>query len=241
MERKSGILLHITSLPMGLGVGDLGPGAYRFVDFLQQSGQRLWQILPLNPTDPGHGNSPYHSHSSFAFNPLLISPELLARQGLIKPEELPDQGEFPPGRAAYRRAGELKRGLFRKAWERFCSLGPDEGFERFCSEEAYWLDDFALFTALKSRFKGRPWDDWPGELRDRERGALASAWKEAAEEVDEVRFLQYVFSNQWKELRAYCKERGVDIVGDVPIYVVHDSADVWVHPELFKLDQRRRP
>ncbi len=241
MERKSGILLHITSLPGGFGVGDLGPGAYRFVDFLHKGGQRLWQILPLNPTDPGHGNSPYHSQSSFASNPLLISPELLLRDGLLDPGDLPLPEGFPEGRAAYEEAGRSKGRLLHKAWERFRSRGPGDDFEDFRRDETYWLEDFALFTALKSRLGGKPWYAWPEELRDRRAEALESARRELAEEMDRIRFFQYIFSKQWQAVRAYSKEHGVDIMGDVPIYVVHDSADVWVHPEIFKLDEDKRP
>ena len=239
--RRSGILLPVTSLPRGWGVGDLGPAAYAFADFLRSAGQRLWQILPLNPTDPSYGSSPYHSISSFAFNPLLISPELLVRDGLLGAEELPGPSLFPEGRVAYRRAAAIKEELFQSAYERFQQGFEREGYDAFCREHAHWLDDFALFLALKSRFQGRPWYTWPGALRDRDPEALAEARSEHREAVERTRFVQYLFYRQWQGLRSYCNERGIGLVGDVPIYVVLDSVDVWVSPGLFKLDEEKRP
>lgn len=239
--RRSGVLLPVTSLPHGSGVGDLGPSAYAFADFLLSAGQRLWQILPLNPTDPSYGNSPYHSISSFAFNPPLISPELLVQDGLLNAEELPGASLFPEGRVAYRRAAVIKEKLFRSACERFLGGFDREGYDAFCREHAYWLDDFALFLALKSRFQGRPWNTWPDPLRDREPEALAAAWREHEEAIERTRVVQYLFFRQWQQLRSYCNERGIEMVGDVPIYVVLDSVDVWVSPELFKLDEEKRP
>jgi len=238
--RRSGVLLPVTSLPQGWGVGDLGPSAYAFADFLKNSGQGLWQILPLNPTDPSYGNSPYHSISSFAFNPLLISPEGLVQDGLLEAGELPGSSILPEGRVAYRRAGAIKEALFRSAYKRFQDGTGREGYETFCREHAHWLDDFALFIALKSRFQGKPWNTWPVALRDRDPEALEEARREHEEAVERTRFVQYLFFRQWQRLRSYCNERGIGIMGDVPIYVVLDSVDVWVSPGLFKLDTDKR-
>jgi 4-alpha-glucanotransferase len=239
--RRSGALLPVTSLPRGWGVGDLGPSAHAFVDFLQSAGQSLWQILPLNPTDPSYGNSPYHCMSSFALNPLLISPEGLVQDGLLDTGDLPDPSLFQEGRVAYRRSAEIKEALFRSAYERFRGGIGREGYETFCLEHAHWLDDFALFSALKKRFQGRPWNTWPEALRDRDPEALAQARKEHEEAVERMRFVQYLFYRQWQRLRSYCNERGIGVMGDVPIYVVLDSVDVWVSPWLFKLDAEKRP
>ncbi|MCF8061155.1 MAG: 4-alpha-glucanotransferase [Deltaproteobacteria bacterium] len=240
-ERRSGILLHITSLPSRFGIGDLGPAAYAFADFLERAGQRLWQVLPLNPTEPAYGNSPYHSISSFAFNPVLASPEALVREGLIDAEDLPLREAFPPGRAAYRAAAEARDRLFSIAYERFRSRGGDGDYEAFCEEHAHWLEDFALFAALRERFQGRPWPSWPPGLRDRDPAALDPARRELGEEMDRIRFVQYLLHRQWRDLRSFCRDRGVSLVGDMPIYVVLDSADVWVAPHCFKLNDQKQP
>ncbi len=240
-KRRSGILLHVTSLPAGYGVGDLGPAAYAFADFLERSGQSLWQILPLNPTDSAYGHSPYHSLSSFGFNPLLISPELLVQDGLLQPGELPDRVIFPTDRAEYDQAAGIKDRLFHLARERFFARGEPADYEGFCREHGYWLDDFTLFVALKSRFDGRPWDTWPKELRDREPSALDAARESLRSPMEHVRFLQYLFHRQWTALRLHCKERGIAVIGDMPIYVVRDSVDVWVSPEIFNLDENGKP
>ncbi|MGM0664827.1 MAG: 4-alpha-glucanotransferase [Thermodesulfobacteriota bacterium] len=240
-ERRSGILLHITSLPSAFGVGDLGPEAHAFTEFLERAGQSLWQVLPLNPTDPAHGNSPYHSLSSFAFNPLLISPEGLVRDGLVEPGELPAPGEFEAGCASYEKAAEARNRLFEIAYERFFIRDDRADYEAFCNQNASWLDDFSLFAALKSRFRGLPWTSWPADLRDRDPEALCSAVNALEGEMDRVRFVQYLFQRQWQALRSACRDRGIALFGDMPIYVVLDSADVWVAPELFKLDEHKRP
>ncbi len=240
-ERRSGILLHISSLPSGFGVGDLGPEAYAFADFLERAGQGLWQILPLNPTEPAYGNSPYHSISSFAFNPVLASPEALVRDGLIDAGDLPSREAFSQGRALYGAAAEVRERLFSIAHERFRSRGGDEDYEAFCTEHAHWLEAFALFTALRARFRGSPWPSWPPGLRDREPAALDSAREDLAYELDRVRFVQYLLHRQWQALRSHCRDRGVALIGDMPIYVVLDSADVWVAPHCFKLDEKKQP
>jgi len=241
MRRGSGILLHVTSLPSPYGIGDLGPWAYRFVDFLSKCKQSLWQILPLNPTDPAHYNSPYHSTSAFACNPLLISPECLVQDGLLKRAEVKSPPDFPMERVDYRGIGSYKERLFNKAHEGFKGKRPQYEYEKFCSENSHWLEDFALFMALKSHFDGRVWSDWPQEVRDRQPKTLQSAQKELHEKVEMVKFLQYVFSGQWNTLKRYCNQAGIQIIGDIPIYVEHDSADVWTHPGIFKLDNEKRP
>ena len=240
-RRTSGILLHLTSLPSPFGVGDMGPGAFRLVDFFAETKQSLWQILPLNPTDPAHFSSPYHSTSAFAGNPLLISPEVLVQDGLLNRAEVKSPPDFPKDRVDYRGVGEYKAKLFNKAYERFKGKKPQYEYERFCSENSHWLEDFTLFVALKAHFNGKVWSKWPKDIRDRQPKALTSARKELSEKVNKQRFIQYVFSNQWKAIRNYCNDKGIQIIGDIPIYVEHDSVDVWMHPEIFKLDDEKRP
>jgi len=239
--RGSGILLHITSLPSGFGIGDLGPGAYRFADFLAETKQRYWQILPLNPTDPEHGCSPYHSMSAFAFNRLLISPEMLVEDGWISQEDLDTAPDFSTKRVDYAMVSSFKSTLLNKACERFERSTVQSDYEEFCSLHSYWLDDFALFTSLKTRSGGRPWSDWPRDVRDRNADAIERMRKELQRTIERERFIQYLFFRQWTALKRYCHLKGIKFIGDMPIYVVYDSADVWVHPELFNLDEEKRP
>jgi 4-alpha-glucanotransferase len=240
-KRRSGILLHLTSLPSCFGIGDMGPGAYRFVDFLAESKQSLWQILPLNPTDSIHSDSPYSSHSAFAYNPLLISPESLVQDDLLLKFHLESVPPFPKGKIDYRAVHHYKEVLLERAYERFKSKNQNPEYERFCSDQSSWLDDFALFMALKLRFSGNVWGDWPQGLRDRQPEALQAAQRELAPRIDREKFAQYIFFRQWNLLKNYCHEKGVQILGDIPIYVDYDSSDVWVHPELFKLDECKKP
>ena len=239
--RGSGVLLHLTCLPSPFGIGDLGPWAYRLADFLFESRQRFWQILPLNPTEPGHGNSPYHSMSAFAGNPLMISPELLANEGLVPRERLSDLPDFPQDRVDYEKVVSWKLNFFREAYGTFKRMGENRGYKDFCEEHAVWLDDFALFGALKAHFQGKMWTDWPEALRDRRPEALQAARDMLGEASDSVCFLQYIFFRQWQALKKYCNERGIHLIGDIPIYVVHDSVDVWAHPDQFNLDREKRP
>ncbi|MDH5385663.1 MAG: 4-alpha-glucanotransferase [Candidatus Aminicenantes bacterium] len=240
-KRGSGVLLHISSLPSPYGVGDLGPGAYEFVDFLTASKQRYWQILPLTPTDPAFDHSPYHSYSAFAFNLLLISPDLLAEERLLDQRDLQDLPKFPRERVDYKSVRQLKRKIFHLAYECFKKKTDEEDFEKFCKENASWLDDYSLFVALKSRFRAKSWNEWPSEVRDREPEAIKTVRKELHEEIRKEKFLQHVFDKQWNRLKSYCNQNGILIFGDLPIYVVYDSVDLWTHPELFKLDSNRRP
>lgn len=238
--RTSGILMHISSLPSPWGTGDLGPGADSFVDFLVNAGQGLWQMLPLSPTDPGQANSPYSGLSAFAGNPLFISPEILADDGLLDPSDIKAPGGFPAASADYVCSARAREPLFRKAFAAMRSM-PDPGFSSFCEENFFWLDDFALFSALKTTRNGSPWYEWPVPLRDREGLALEEARRELAGEMSYQKFLQYVFFRQWNRLRNICARRGIALVGDIPVYVSHDSADVWSNRRLFDLDGEGRP
>lgn len=222
-------------------MGGLGPRAYEFVDFLERSAQSFWQMLPLCPTEPGRGNSPYNSSSAFAGNPLLISLEWLARQGCLYDEDLKGCPEFPAEQVDYHAAMSFKRGLLQRAYQNWRSQGRDGDFQRFLAGQAYWLDDFCLFEALAERFDRRPWSQWPVELRDRYPGALEQAKAESAGRMEEEAYYQYVFQLQLRELKAYANRRGVSLMGDLPIYVDFHSADVWAHQELFKLDHDKRP
>lgn len=240
-RRGSGILLHPTSLPSRFGVGDLGPRAHWFADFLERSAQSYWQILPLSPTEPGRGNSPYNSSSAFAGNPLLISPDWLVREGHLYDDDLDAIPAFPAGRVDFPAVQDYKRGLLKRAYENWRGRGRDPDFARFQKEQSYWLPDFCLFQALAERHGGQTWNQWPVELRDRYPDALDRAGAELADRVQEEAYLQYVFQRQLAELKAYCNERGISLFGDMPIYVDYHSADVWAHQELFKLNEDKRP
>lgn len=235
LPRSSGLLLHVSSLPSPHGIGDLGQNAYRFADLLEETGQRIWQVLPLVPV--GLGNSPYSSPSTFAVNPLFISPERLVRDGLL--EEVPKPPSLPSDHVAFDQVINYKEALLRHAFERFASgssrLAP-EGFRQFCAENAYWLDDYALFMALKSAYDGAPWTAWPAELASRDEQALDEVEVKYARSIERHKLLQYLFFRQWTELKQYCNTRSISLFGDLPIYVAHDSADVWAHRELFFLD-----
>ncbi len=239
--RSSGILLHITSLPSPHGIGDLGPWAYSFADFLSETGQGLWQILPLNPTVLHHGSSPYHSPSAFAGNPLLISPERLVQDGYLVASDLKSIPQFPKERVVYSSVQAHKEKLFIKAYERSKKKRKIHTYEQFCSESLHWLDDFALFMALRSHFGEKAWSEWPREIRDRHPEAIRRAREELTDRIAREMFLQYLFHQQWTSLKNYCNDKGIQILGDMPIYVNYDSTDLWSHPELFKLDEEKRP
>ncbi len=241
-RRGSGILLHITSLPSKFGIGDLGPAAYQFADFLSQTAQSFWQVLPLNPTDPiSGGNSPYSSFSAFAGNKLLISPELLYREGFLEKSDLEEVTPFPPQRVNYPAVLEYKNQIFNKAFAQFKKNECDFEFDKFCEESEEWLDDYALFIALKNHYHGKVWSDWPESLRDKQEEALNSVRQRLTREIEKEKFLQYIFFKQWTELKHYCNQNGIQIIGDVPFYISYDSADVWTNPELFKLDENKKP
>ncbi len=241
-NRGSGILLHITSLPSPYGIGDLGPWAYRFADFLTQAGQKYWQVLPLTPTDQGSGNSPYSSLSAFAGNTLLISPELLCEAGLLSQEEISPPPLFPRERCDFASAIPYKAKLYHRAYERFREDKIDpSSFDEFSAENRAWLDDFALFGVIKKYSGGKAWGDWEKGLRDREPRSLERVKRDHPDEIEEEKFLQYLFFKQWLSLKRYCNENGIKLIGDIPIYVNYDSADAWTHADLFKLDEDRRP
>jgi 4-alpha-glucanotransferase len=240
-QRGGGILLHISSLPSKYGIGDLGPEAYRFVDFLSAARQRYWQILPLNPTAPLTDNSPYLSQSTFASNPMLISPDRLVEAGWLDASDLEPIPDNPTNQIQHLDVIQYKNSLFNRAFKRFQEAGTSSDFESFCESNRAWLDPFALFTAIKNYFTDLLWIDWPKDIRDRNPKALAEMRKEHAEGILKAKFLQYIFFKQWKDLKSYCNGKGIRILGDVPIYVALDSVDVWSNPELFKLDSEKRP
>jgi len=240
-QRGSGILLHISSLPSPYGIGDIGPAAWRFADFLRSTGQKYWQILPLTITDPAHDNNPYHSISAFAHNPLFISPELMAADGLIDASDITNPPDFPGSRVDFSTVIPYKEMLFGRAWERFSRGGGTPAYDHFCTENAGWLDDFALFSAIRSDRPGLAWNQWPDELKNRNPAALATERERLHEAFERTRFLQFVFISQWERLRARCRDAGITLVGDIPIYVDHDSADVWQYPDYFKLDSEGNP
>ena len=237
-SRAAGILLPVTSLPGRFGSGDFGPGAHRFADWLHAAGQRWWQVLPLGPTDPFYGSSPYRSVSAFAISPLLVSPESLRDDRLLTDADLARGPRFPAGRVCYPEVAAWKESLLDAAFRRF---RPGAAWHRFCDEHTGWLDDYALFTTIKRKFHGVAWPDWPPELRDRDPAALRRAAATHSRDVARAKFVQYVAFRQWRELRHRCRELGVGILGDLPMYVDHDSADVWASPGLFKLGPDRRP
>jgi len=243
ISRASGILLHVTSLPSNYGIGDLGPAAYAFVDFLAQAGQKYWQILPLNPTATVLGNSPYSSFSGFAGNPLLISPEILAREGFCRLCDIQEDALPESGPADYEKTAKYKENLLGKAFEaQSANLEDHAGFQKFLAREnERWLDAFALFKSLKKRFDGVPWSEWPPAFRDRDAAELEAHAVKAAQDILREKFIQYLFFRQWADLRKYCSEKGVRIIGDLPFYPTCDSADVWENKELFKLDKNQCP
>ncbi len=239
LPRASGILLHPTSLPGRFGIGDLGPKAHEFVAFLAETGQHWWQILPLGPT--GYGNSPYQSYSSFAGSPLLISPEALAEDGWLSPDDWHDYPILPDARVDFEAVIPAKERLLRCA---FRSFRPEHlGYAEFLNRNAYWLDDYTLYMALKEANQGRPWYDWEPKLVAREDQALNQARRrgDLDESIRYYEFVQYAFNRQWRALRAACLARGVRLIGDLPIFVAQDSADVWARPDLFQLDETGRP
>lgn len=236
MRRLSGILVHPTSLPGKFGIGDLGPEAYRFVDFLQESGQHLWQTLPLGPTG-GH-NSPYQCFSSFAGQPLLISPELLKDEGLLTDADLSNVPHFSDEEVDFAAVGEYKKELFKKAFARFKELPEDNPLKSelalFC-KSAHWLDDYAMFMAIK-KSKGAHWLEWEKKYRKPTKSQKAVIEREFEDEILYEKFLQWTFCRQWSQLKAYANERDILLIGDIPIFVSGDSADVWAEPRLFQLD-----
>jgi 4-alpha-glucanotransferase len=254
-DRRSGVLLHPTALPGPHGIGDLGAGARSFLDFLERGDQSIWQVCPLGPTVGIHGHSPYQTFSGFAGNPLLIDLVDLAERGYLTDGEIdsnapdaPDAAdtddEFSPHRVHYEAVESFTIARLRAAFDRFRDVAGDEeraSFAAFREREADWLADYTLFRALKAEFDGALWTEWPEPVRARDPETLADYRDDLADEVDFRAFCQWVFDRQWRDLRAYAADRGVEILGDLPIYVALDSADVWAAPEVFDLTDDARP
>lgn len=236
MKRACGILMHITSLPNRFGVGTLGKEAFAFVDFLSSAGQTYWQMLPVNPT--GYADSPYQSSSTYAGNPYLIDLEALIEQGLLTEEECNVDWGSDPTRVDYGKLWENRYTVLKKAFARFDrSLMKD-----FAEKNAWWLDTYALFCAVKTHFNGMPWYQWPDEsIVNRTPEGIAKYTDLLGEEIDFQRFMQYLFETQWEALHAYANKNKIHLIGDLPIYVPHDSADVWMEPNLFWMDKRNMP
>ena len=237
--RSSGVLMHISSLPSPYGIGTMGKEARKFVDFLDKSGQKYWQILPICPTS--YGDSPYQSFSSFAGNPYFIDLEILCKEKLLKKAECES---FPwgsnPHYVDYGVMYNSRYALLKKAYVRFMKKQPED-FASFCEKEAEWLEDYALFMALKDAHGGIAWFEWEKELKTREQKALSEAKETYADDILFYKMLQYLFFKQWWALKEYVNEKGIEIIGDVPIYVAGDSADVWANPAQFYLDENLDP
>lgn len=274
-QRSSGILLHPSSLPSKFGIGDFGPNAYKFVDYLEQSAQHLWQVLPLGPTS--FGDSPYQSFSTFAGNTLFISPEVLCQKGYLEETDIEFAPAFSCKRADYGNAIPFKKGLFEKAYRRFqkkAFTADQAEFQKFCEKNRFWLEDYALFASLKDYFIaerqeagfsneffafeektakklsknlqkdyyfGAVWNTWPEELVNREIGALEKWKRKLATAIDRYKFLQFEFFRQWEALKQYANEKGIKIIGDVPIFVAYDSADTWSNPKNYYMDEKGFP
>jgi 4-alpha-glucanotransferase len=239
--RASGLLLHITSLPSPYGIGDVGPGAVKWIDKLSEAGQSWWQALPLGPT--GYGDSPYQSLSSFAGNGLLISPDWLIEEELLE-ESACTRLLFAPAAVDYAAVTTFKRRLLERAWVNFQIVHRPAlrvAFEQFCSEQAHWLEDYALFRVLKEKYNGAWYVEWPPDLVRREPAALARAKRELTSEIQQVYFAQFLLFRQGQRLMRHGQARGVRLIGDLPFFVSPDSSDVWANPELFLLDEHRRP
>jgi 4-alpha-glucanotransferase len=240
-ERASGILLHPTSLPGSYGIGDLGPAVYRWIDWLADTGCKLWQVLPLGPT--GYGDSPYQCFSAFAGNPYLISPEYLLQDNLLTSNDLVEKLNFDSRRVDFGGLIPWKLNLLERAFIRFSQnpsiLRPE--FETFRSDNGSWLDDYALFMAIKESNGGGSWEGWPEALRKRNPRALQDARKSLAASIQRFTFYQFIFFRQWNALHEYVDRKDVHIIGDIPIFVASDSSDVWSHPDLFLLDKELKP
>ncbi|RME35002.1 MAG: 4-alpha-glucanotransferase [Deltaproteobacteria bacterium] len=240
-RRRSGLLLHLSSLPSFYAIGHLGRPAVDFLDFLHRSGQTLWQMLPVHPV--GYGHSPYSSTSAFAGNPLFIDLEDLVQLGHLTAEDL-RPFQRPTARVDYQHACRCRNTLLPRAAQRFFRQGdPDleTAYAHFCTSQAWWLNDYCLFQALREVFHDAPWTDWPAPLRDREETALRQWSERLGQRILELKYEQFVFFRQWQRLHQQARERGILLFGDVPFYVAHDSADLWCHRQLFRLDETGRP
>jgi 4-alpha-glucanotransferase len=243
-ERGAGILLHISSLPAAFGIGDLGPAAYEFADFLKRSGQKYWQMLPLNPTEAGQGHSPYSAVSSMAGNPVFISPELLVKDGFLSEKDVEDLKVPATSVVDFEQASAVKSSLIEKAYQCFLSGNNEvlrQHFDQFCVRENDWLRDYTLYTLIKQKQNAKPWYEWPQSFNDRDASALAELEKQHASAIELIKWTQFIFYRQWRSLKQYCNNGNIQLVGDLPFYVSYDSADVWAHREIFLLDTDGKP
>lgn len=226
--------MPVFSLPGPYGIGDLGPEAHSFIDFLAAARQSCWQILPIGPTNEGLGHSPYMSASALAGNPLLISPDLLVAEGLLRKNEIPP-AHFSEFFVEYEQVTAYKNAILDLAWKNFCTIGITQAFDQFLTTHE-WAREYALYLAIKNKFAGASWCEWPKALRQRENKALSEAEDELQDEIRRHAFSQFIFCKQWQELHSYAKKQGIALVGDLPIYVAHDSVDVWTNQDIFALD-----
>jgi 4-alpha-glucanotransferase len=242
IPRSCGIILHITSLPSQFGIGDLGPSAFRFADFLEKASVRYWQILPLNYTEEGSSYSPYSGISAFAGNTLLISPELLVEDGFLSGKDVNVKKPFEDEIVEYSKVLKYKKTLFDYAYQNFKNANAfiHRKFKQFCKEHKDWLEDYALYIALKDHFK-KSWDYWPSDIKDRKQEPLGKLAKQLKEPIEKEKFLQFVFFKQWGNLQKYCEDKGVQFIGDLPFYIGYDSSDVWANPRFFKLNDEKSP
>jgi 4-alpha-glucanotransferase len=242
MERASGVLLHPTSLPGRFGIGEFNDHAYRFVDTLAQTGQKLWQVLPLGPT--GYGDSPYQCFSAFAGNPLLISLEHLVRENALSADDLNEAPEFDDHAVEYGDVIEFKQEVLHNSYIHFRQYASKEqqaAFDEFCKTNAAWLDDYALFIALKDAHSGEAWNTWEDDIARRTPTARARAERTLSDDIQKQKYYQFQFFRQWGALKKYANDKGIKIIGDIPIFVAYDSADAWSHRELFHFDERGNP
>ena len=236
-ERSAGILLHPTSFPGKFGIGDLGVEAYKFIDFLKEAGQTLWQVFPLGPT--GYGDSPYQCFSAFAGNPLLVSPEKLKEDGFLSEDDLKNPPQSNPTKIDYGQVIDYKKSILKKAYSNFKnnSNGQEKDFEKFCEAHSDWLNDFALFMALKDHHGGAVWSSWEKGLVQRDKKILSEWTKKLSDEILYQKFVQFNFFRQWQSLRKHANENGIKIIGDMPIFIAYDSSDLWANKDLFTVDE----
>lgn len=239
INRSAGILLHPTSLPGPYGIGDLGYEAFKFVDFMKKSGQKLWQVFPLGPT--GYGDSPYQCFSAFAGNPLLISPDTLVEEKLLDISDVQNIPNFDINNIQFGEVINYKHFLLEKAFTNSVERNiVSEGYEEFCEKNSFWLEDYALFMAGKKHYQGKIWADWDKDFASRKPDALKHWREKLSRDVEYQKFIQFHFFKQWNALKAYTNEKGISIIGDIPIYVSYDSSDVWANPELFSVNEEGR-
>jgi 4-alpha-glucanotransferase len=237
-KRSAGMLLHPTSLPGKFGIGDLGPDAFKFIDFLKDAGQNLWQVFPLGPT--GYGDSPYQCFSAFAGNPLLISPELLNKDGILSDEDIQNTGDWNPSEIDYGNVINYKNDLLRKAFENFKMSGKkvESEFSKFLIDNEYWIKDFALFMAAKKHHNGVLWTEWNEEIALRKEGAVEEWMNKLEDEVNYEIFIQAKFDEQWSNVKSYANENDIQVIGDLPIFIAYDSSDLWANKDLFTVDDK---